>query len=396
MKKHVLSATSLLAIAALVLAACAPAATTEAPKPTEVPQTEVTFWHAYATSSAEEAAMAKLVAQAQTDLPHLKVNVLQIPFNEVFNKYRTEVAAGGGPDMFIAPNDSLGDDARAGLIADITDLMSGKTNGYTQLAVDGMSLEGKIYGVPESLKAVAMYYNTELLPTPPATTDELLAALEKGDKIAISFGCYHHYGFFGAFGGSIFDTDWKFVADQGGVADAMAFLNEAYQIAKTEGLPKNDGEAAAPFKEGKIAATLNGNWALGDYKTALGDKLAVAPIPAGPKGPATPLLGVDGYYISPNSQHQEAAIELALYLTNQASQTLMMNEAGHVPGRTDVVVTDPLLKGFSDAFTTAIVRPQVTQLGRYWANFCGTDEVFEKGVAAADWVKTATENANKP
>jgi maltose-binding protein MalE len=31
--------------------------------------------------------------------------------------------------MFIAPNDSLGDDARAGLIADITDLAAGKLEG---------------------------------------------------------------------------------------------------------------------------------------------------------------------------------------------------------------------------------------------------------------------------
>ena len=38
----------------------------------------------------------------------------------------------------------------------------------------------------------------------------------------------------------------------------------------------------------------NGNWALGDYKKALGDKLAVAPLPAGPAGPAAPMLGVDG------------------------------------------------------------------------------------------------------
>jgi hypothetical protein len=34
-------------------------------------------------------------------------------------------------------------------------------------------------------------------------------------------------------------------------------------------------------------------------------------------------------------------------------------------------------------------------LGLYWSNFCGTDEVFEKGTAAADWVSTATANANK-
>jgi len=419
MKKSFLMATNLLVVAAFVLAACSPAATaapttapqatqppaattapeaTKAPEPTAttaMEQVEVTFWHAYGTGSAEEAAMTELVAAAQKDLPELKINVLQVPFNDIFNKYRTDVAAGGGPDMFIAPNDSLGDDARAGLIADITDLMKGHTDGYAQLALDGMSLDGKMYGVPESLKAVAMFYNKEMLPTPPATTEELMAGLEKGDSIAISYGCYHHYGFFQAFGGKVFDENWKVVADQGGVADAMAFLNDAYQIAKKNNLPKTDGDAAAPFREGKIAATFNGNWALGDYQKALGDKLGVAPIPAGPKGAAGPMLGVDGFYVSPNSQHQDAAVKLALYLTSKVAQTEMMKEAGHVPGRTDVDITDPLIKAFSDSFTTATVRPQVPELGKYWSNFCGTDEVFEKGTAAADWVTTATANANK-
>ncbi len=265
------------------------------------------------------------------------------------------------------------------------------------LAVDGMSLDGKIYGVPESLKAVALYYNKSMLPTPPATTDALMALFKDGKTPAsVSFGCYHEWGFYNAFGGQIFDANWKFVADQGGVVDAFTYLNDLYQIAKTNGWPKTDTDAAAPFKEGKIAMTTNGNWALGDYKTALGDKLGVVSLPAGPKGPASPLLGVDGFYINPNSQNKEAAIELALYLTNKASQTVMMNEAGHVPVRTDVVVTDPLLKGFSDAFKTATVRPQVAQLGKYWANFCGDADIYEKGVKPADWVKTATDNANKP
>jgi arabinogalactan oligomer/maltooligosaccharide transport system substrate-binding protein len=388
MKKTIWSVISLVMVLALGLAACTPAAPST--------KQEVTFWHAYGTGSAEETAMSALVAQAATDLPNIKINVLQIPFNDIFNKYRPDVAAGGGPDMFIAPNDSLGDDARAGLIADVTALLAGKLDGVAPLAVEGMTLDGKMYGVPESLKAVAMYYNKEMLPTPPTTTDELLADIEAGTPIAISFGCYHHYGFFGAFGGKIFDDNWKFVADQGGVADAMAYLNEAYQIAKTNGWPKTDGDSAAPFKEGKIAATLNGNWALGDYKTALGDKLAVAPIPAGPAGPASPLLGVDGFYINPNSPNQEAAIQVALYLSNKASQTVMMNDAGHVPARTDITITDPLVQGFVDAFKTATVRPQVPELGKYWANFCGTDEVFEKGTAASDWVAAATANANKP
>jgi arabinogalactan oligomer / maltooligosaccharide transport system substrate-binding protein len=382
---------SLLLISAFVLAACGGGAGEPAASET----VEVTFWHAYGTGSAEEIALTGLLEQAKTDMPNYTINVLQVPFGDIFNKYRTDVASGGGPDMFIAPNDDLGNDARAGLIADITDLAAGKLGAYAPLSVDGMSVEGKLYGIPESLKAVAFWYNKDLLPEAPKTTAELQALMEGGTAISLSYGCYHHYGFFGAFGGEIFDSNWKVVADQGGVADAMDYLNGLYQVSVANGWPKNDSDGLAPFTEGKVAAITNGNWAMGDYKTALGDKLAVAPLPSGPGGPANPMLGVDGFYFNPNSGVKEAALEVALYLTGQNAQLLMMNEAGHVPARTDVEITDPLIQGLVDAFATGFVRPQVPELGLYWSNFCGTDEVFEKGVPAADWVASGTENANK-
>jgi len=416
MKKSLLTIISILMIASFALAACgapaateapaepaAPAATeapaepaaTEAPAEPAVEAVEVTFWHAYGTGSAEETALAKILEQAAVDMPQYKINVLQVPFNDIYNKYRTDVAAGGGPDMFIAPNDSLGDDARAGLIADITELAAGKLGDYSQLSIDGMSVEGKLYGLPESLKAVAFWYNKELLPEAPKTTDELKALMEGGTPVSISYGCYHHYGFFGSFGGKVFDDSWKVVADQGGVAEGMAYLNDLYQISKTNSWPKNDSDGLAPFSEGKVVAITNGNWAMGDYKKALGDKLAVAPIPAGPGGASTPFLGVDGYYFNPNSANMAAALEVAMYLTNKTAQTMMMDEAGHVPANTTVEVTDPLMKGLLEAFSTAYIRPQVPQLGLYWSNFCGTDEVFEKGVDPAEWVKTGATNANK-
>lgn len=379
---------SLILISAFVLTACGGGSGSTATG-------EVTFWHAYGTGSAEEVALTAILEKAKTDMPNVTINVLQVPFNDIYNKYRTDVASGGGPDMFIAPNDSLGDDARAGLLADITELANGKLGDYGKLAVDGMSVEGKLYGVPESLKAVALWYNKDLVATPPATTDELKALMEGGTPVSLSYGCYHHYGFFGSFGGKVFDDSWKVVADQGGVADAMAYLNDLYQISVTNGWPKNDSDGLAPFTEGNMAIITNGNWAMGDYRKALGDKLGVAPLPSGPGGAATPLLGVDGFYFNPNSTNLESALEVALYLTGKDAQTSMMNDAGHVPANTTVEVTDPLIQGLLDAFETAYVRPQVPQLGNYWSNFCGTDQVFEAGVAAADWVAEATANANK-
>jgi hypothetical protein len=54
-----------------------------------------------------------------------------------------------------------------------------------------------------------------------------------------------------------------------------------------------------------------------------------------------------------------------------------------------------LLQGLSEAFKNGYVRPQVTQLGLYWSNFCGPDQVYEKGVKPADWVAAAVAAANK-
>jgi arabinogalactan oligomer/maltooligosaccharide transport system substrate-binding protein len=416
MKKSLLTLVSILLVAAFVLAACgtpaevteepkatvAPAqpAATEAPKATEAPAAapiEVTLWHTYGTGSVEEVAMTAALAEAAKDLPQYKINVLQVPFADVFTKYSADVAAGGGPDMFIAPNDSLGDQARGSLIADMTEMLNGKLGDYSKLGVEGMTLNGKIYGVPESMKALAFWYDKSKLPAAPKTTDELKKLMEGGTAISISYGCYHQYGFYGAFGGKIFDDKWKVIADQGtGVTDAMTYLNDLYQISKKNSWPKTDSDGLAPFVEGKVVGITNGNWAMGDYKKALGANLAVAPLPAGPGGPATPMFGVDGYYFNPNSANKDAALEVALYMTSPKIQKIMMDQAGHAPVNTKVEVTDPLMKDLLVAFNAGVTfRPQVPELGKYWSNFCGTDQVFEKGTTPAQWVTDATAASNK-
>lgn len=393
MKKNLLVLLSALIIASLALSACGGGG-----GGTSGDVTEVTFWHAYGTGSAEEEVLAKILEQAATDMPQYKINVLQVPFNDIFNKYNTDVAAGGGPDMFIAPNDELGNLARTGTIRDITSVVEGKLGDYSELSQGGMMYDGKMYGIPESLKAVVFWYNKSLLPTPPATTDELKALMESGTPVSISYGCYHHWGFYGSFGAQIFDDNFSFVtsdANQAKMTESISYLNDLYALSVANNWPKNDSDGLAPFTEGTTVAITNGNWAMGDYRNALGDNLGVAPIPSGPGGAANPLLGVDGFYFNPNSENIEAAVDVALYLTNAASQTMMMNEAGHVPANITVEVTDPLIQGLLDAFATAYFRPQVEALGNYWGNFCGTDQVFEAGVAPAEWVSGAFENATK-
>jgi arabinogalactan oligomer/maltooligosaccharide transport system substrate-binding protein len=129
------------------------------------------------------------------------------------------------------------------------------------------------------------------------------------------------------------------------------------------------GKAETPFRQGETAMFVNGPWAYGDYKKDLGDNLGVVVMPAGPGGLAGPLNGIDGFYINPNSQNQDAAIELALFLTNQASSQTYTDKAGHIAIRNDVTSSDPNLNAFAEASASGFPRPQTVEFANYWTPF---------------------------
>ncbi len=213
--------------------------------------------------------------------------------------------------------------------------------------------------VPESLKAVALWYDKSALPTPPTTSDELLAGVKDGSiKIGINQGVYHQFGWTGAFGGQLLDDTGKCIADQGGFADAFAYLKSLKDAGATF---NTDGNALkTDFQTGKLNAIIDGPWQTADFRTALGDNLAVVPIPAGPAGPANPFTGTDGWYINPNLDEAQAelAVNVALALTSAASEQVFVDDAGHVPANPAVAITDPITQGFSDAAAGGLPRPQ--------------------------------------
>jgi maltose-binding protein MalE len=128
----------------------------------------------------------------------------------------------------------------------------------------------------------------------------------------------------------------------------------------------------------------------------LGDQLAVASLPAGPGGPAKPMLGYDGYFISAESRHKEAALMAALFLTSQNSQRKMMEAAGHIPSRDDVEITNPLTRQVLEAINRGnTLRPQNPEFNKYWAFFCDTKAIYENNTPIEDWLNAATNNANK-
>jgi arabinogalactan oligomer/maltooligosaccharide transport system substrate-binding protein len=211
----------------------------------------------------------------------------------------------------------------------------------------------------------------------PKTTDELLTAVKGGMKIAINQNAYHNVPFFVGFGGKIVDDSGKCALDPA-FGEAMAYLKQLKDAGAqffTDGGKANDA-----FQTGSADAIINGPWATGDYKKSLGDKVGVAPVPAGPKGPAGPLTGTDGFYVNVNTKNVEGAVALALYLTNPTSEKVYVDVAGHVPADKTIQISDAVTKGFADAAATGYPRPQVKELDNFWGPFGdAVNNVIEKG-----------------
>ena len=415
MTKH-LRLLAIIASVAILIAACTGTEATTAPgtdaPATVAPATDappasepagaalegtLTLWHTYSSGAGTELdALNEILDEVRAENPGLTLNVLEVPFNDVFNKYNADAATGAGPDLFIAPNDSLGFQAREGVIADLEMYLAGNLGDITDTAVEGSKVDGMLYMVPESLKAVAMYYNADTVTTVPATTQELLDAVSAGTYTAGFFGgangAYHNFGWWAAFGGQLMDETGTCIADQGGVAEAHAYLAEL-QAAGAKFFPNYD-DMANGFKDGSLDLIIDGPWASGGYRETVAN-LGVAPMPAGPAGPAQPLSGVDGWYINPNSANIELAVAFALRTTDQSAQQIFVDKAGHIPANANIAITDPLTQGFADAVATGFPRPQVKELDNFWGNFGNAlQQVLETDADATNAIATACSEMN--
>jgi len=360
MNKKLFALLSILLIAAFALSACGPQAASSGP-------TALTIWHGYHAGGSEESTINTLVAQYQKDHPNVTITVLEVPFDQLFNKWDTAVAAGGGPDMFTAPNDNLGTEVRAGTVAAIDTLVQGKLTGYTQAGVNGVTVDGKIYAVPGIAKAVGLYYNNTTVPNPPKTTDDLMNLVKSGKKVGINIGGYFAFGFYGGFGGTLMDSNGKCTATQGGYADALQYFSDLQAAGAT--FDSDEGKLETAFTQGQLDMVVTGPWVLGDFEKALGSKLGVVPLPAGPKGPSAPMMGIDGWYVNPNSKNQQAAVDFGLYAFGKDGLTAYENNAGDPAARSDVTPTDPLVKAFADIASAGYPRPQSKEFGNYWGPF---------------------------
>ena len=283
--------------------------------------------------------------------PDLNIEVVEQPFDQIFTKWRTEVAAGGGADMFIAPNDDLGKDAREESIANLDEFLADNPalEGYLPVALDGSKVDGKFYMVPESLKAVAMWYNKSAIAIPRRQRRAPCGRQGRLGQARHQPGRLPPVRLDGRVRRQLMNDAGKCTADarwlRRGVRLPQGAEGRRRDVQHRRQRPQDGLPDRRDQRDHRRPVADRG------LPDALGDKLAVAPIPDGPSGPANPFTGTDGWYINPNLEADQAelAVNVALALTSPAtSRSSSTTPATFRPTRRSTI-SDAITQGFADA-----------------------------------------------
>lgn len=418
MKKSFWSVLSLMLITAVVLAACGPAATTEAPKPTAVPATAVPATAVPPTAVPTDVPPTDVPAPAGTLriwADDTRAPILQDLAAEFLAAYNIElvvelkaalrddfqVAAptGEGPDiLFGVPHDQGGVLVDNGLVAPID--LGDKAGEFVQNAVDACTYGGTLFCMPFATENMGFFYNTDLVETPPATWDEVVAmgeALMAEGKATYIMGVtgtnYDIYALDTAFGGYIFgkdaDGNWdptNLGVDSSGMISATQWLADL--VVKGDISPDWDwGNNHALFETGEVPFLMAGPWALNRIRES-GVPYAVAEaFPSGPAGQGYPFAGTQGIYI--NAQSENVLLAQAFLTEFVATEETMQKlyDAGKRPSAFKSVLDktdDPDLLAMAKAGENATMMPAIPAMGSVWGNWSDAVVLARDGKQTAE------------
>ncbi|GAB4398482.1 MAG: hypothetical protein OHK0052_21600 [Anaerolineales bacterium] len=407
MSKKIWSLLSLLLIAAMMLAACAPASTpTPAPVATEKPMaTEempvetkltgtITLWHAL--TEGEIAGMNAAIAAYQAANPEVKFDVLYVPFNDLRGKFETAAATGGGPGLIIGAADWGPAFYNAELVADLGSMAELPfLQTINQAALASVRYKDALVGLPLALKGVVMYRNNSIITDAPKDFEDLVAkakAATKGDVV----GANLEYGFFFAAahlngqGGMLMNPNGDpAFNDEKGVA-WLTMLNRFKEAGPAEYYTDNDVNL---FKAGKAGIIIDGTWNLSGLAEAIGaDNLSVDVWPAGMSG----YVQNDNIYMSANVSDADKAAtwDFMQYLLSPEAQAMLAEgNAGFIPSVAGVAIPDRLRQEAVAAFAAGTAFPVIPEMGAYWGPMdTALKSVFDEGADPVIALQTAFDN----
>ncbi len=362
-----------------------------------------------------EAFMDDLIAQFQKKHPKISIERTHYGNEELRDQFQTASLANSAPDLVRVPNDFAGPFSELKIIMPMEDVFStGFLGQFFPGALEPTKVKGKIWGVPDNYgNHLMLLYNKDMVKTPPKNTDELIKmakALKKGDTWGFVYNENEPFWlapWLGGFGGWPLGSDDMPTLDSKAMVSALQFVQDLKFKDKVIPPEADYNTADTMFKEGKAAMIINGDWSLGGYAKALGDKLGVAPIPEVTSTKLWPTPMTSGKYwmfstgLKGNADKMLAAKQFVVFMTSKDVQLQWLKKFKRLPSnkeaaQSDLIKTDPILKGSMEQLSHGRGMPAAAQMRCAWdAMRPNLEAVMSNSATPADAAKAMQADALK-
>lgn len=349
---------------------------------------KIKFWEKHPPSVDET--LDNYIDEFEAKHPKVNVERAHLGPEDLRKSTLTGYMSGSGPDLILSPFDHIGPFSEMEIAQPIGKFMSTEMrNMYLDNALPGMTLNNKIYGVPDTMgNHLTLLYNKNLVNRVPKTWQELISIAQDKTKDKNQDGTPEQYGlvynlnepfnwmpFYTGYGGWMLDKDHKPTLNNKAAENAMQFVHDLKFKHKI--VPQECGYNLADslFKEGKAAYIINGDWSFSSYVEAEEVDLGIARLPKFKASGeyAHPLTSGSGYImISERSQEKQIAImKFIKYMTGKEVQTAMVKRHKTLPSNKEVyklpvIKNDPIMRGSAQQLKVGKPMPIVPEMRAVW------------------------------
>lgn len=383
MRRHFAAGVAAVATVAL-LAACGSGGSSDdssadASAPAAGSAGELVIW-----SDAERAEAIKNAAADFEADTGATVTIVQKNFEDLRADFLAQVPTGEGPDITVGAHDWLGEFVESGVVDTIS--LGERAGDFEQVTLDAFTFDGQLYALPYAQEAVALIQNTALVgDVAPTTFDEMIqmatdAGFGERPFILYTSGAkgdmYTSYAFQTSFGAPVFvqAEDGSYTTEVGmGGENGLAYAEWIHANGSagtgyfTDTVDYDIGNEL--FATGQSPFIVQGPWTIPTYQDA-GIEVAVNPIPSAGPETAAPFVGVQGFYLSAQSDNALLANEfLANYVATDEAQQALYEADPRIPALTAVaeeVSSDPIIAGFLASAQNGVPMPNIPEMGAVW------------------------------
>ena len=301
------------------------------------------------STGAEGKAVEDTIAAAKKALPDLNITYAPVS-GEYKTVMPTKFAAHDVPDVFYVNAEYAPEWIEQGFLEPLDDYIA--KSGYDKSAFypDYLSIftgaDGKIYGLPKDGNTIALAYNSDLVPNPPKTMDELVQVAQtlKGKSglkapMCLNAALDRGLAFLYAQGGALISDDktTEQISTDASKAATQWYMDLfKHDLGMTTGA-LSDGWCGESLGKKHVAITFEGGWLDPFMKDTYPNvKYAWAEVPTGKSGSPVTISYTVSYSMGADSKHKDQGWALLSWLTGKDGMTKWTETGVALPARSDV------------------------------------------------------------